>query len=1242
MSGLKRIILIDTHLPGLVELKVDGHTNICGTNASGKTTLQRLIPVFYGEAPSKVVPATRDNFQTWYLPRESSFIIYEYLRLDGNMCMAVLTSSATGVVYRFIGKGFNVDDFITQDIAGSRSVAISEVVRNLRRSDVLSTKALNNKEFRFVIQNDRAAMAFSNNKRDLLTAARYFSLCESDARLRHIEKLIRAVHSKEGKMETIKAMIAAILEEDGVQTPSNKISKAQVDDWIKECSLIKQFDELMPQYHKLKKVHASLDHTELRLSQLKQQLSKDLSLMADGIVKAEHDHSAYKVQLSAVNSQFEQQRDQLNRDLSSARAEVNTNEERLDQIDDEFNTWQDRNIETHKSNLDNIPSWQSQLQSASEQHALLTEEHQDVEAAYHKRLAELESKQSKELAQLNGQKDIARDELRAKQLSEHKALQELQNNQESRIKSINSDFERQINDSKLSLQTVKTEIELSGPTQDEQTAVALIEAQIEQAQGEEDHARSELYATQEELQHFKYQQIASNEKLNKARSQVNSAKNRLADVEAWLYPADNTLLTFLRSEHKGWEASLGKVINPELLSRTDLAPSLITDVKHSNQENSPENNQNIATFYGVLLDTDAINESELVQTETQLKQQYGLAEEELSAAQTDQKKCEIELDSINKQVRELEQKHTNLASQCQFKQQARKRVQDERNQLKDEHKQALTLRKQKREKSLQQLQKVLDKLLLNKQNAEDDHKDQCHDEKMEHELHWQQLVGDIEQKLEQIQTQLEQALQLHKDGLKACKKWYKDELATREVDVEQISRLKQTLAQLKDDIEVTNKHRDSVVEYNRWYELTFTKQKASNQQRLSKAKDDKAKAERILNERTSTHVQQKQQLIEQIQQLEKALNEQKQLASGISALKPQFMLLHLPQCELRDESATPSARLVEAKELFDAERRASKDIVEYVNYFDNVIGQKTGISLTETWERARLDCLIENAQGIPVLDARKMVTELETLLTVLVPQHLEGVRNNGLNFGNDLTQYYNVLADIDKRISSQSRRITKEVSQELFLDGVSDSQVKIRSKISEFDFWPKLMRFNKLHKAWLADNNSALPDDEYTQTIREVLDVLGKATIGGINGGVGQLLDIELHLKEGNSELIIRTDRQLNESSSHGMAYLILCKFLLAFTRLLRGKSQAVIHWPIDEIGTLANKNVKKIFDACKANQITVLGAFPNPESDVLHFFENRYLIDKSANQQKLRMVQPKLNPISERLKQRQQTEESL
>ncbi|RKZ92566.1 MAG: ATP-binding protein, partial [Gammaproteobacteria bacterium] len=121
---------------------------------------------------------------------------------------------------------------------------------------------------------------------------------------------------------------------------------------------------------------------------------------------------------------------------------------------------------------------------------------------------------------------------------------------------------------------------------------------------------------------------------------------------------------------------------------------------------------------------------------------------------------------------------------------------------------------------------------------------------------------------------------------------------------------------------------------------------------------------------------------------------------------------------------------------------------------------------------------------------------------------------------------------------------------------------------------------------------------------------------------------------EGNSDLIIRTDRQLNESSSHGMAYMILCKFLLAFTRLLRNKAKVTVHWPIDELGTLHHDNIKKIFDACKNNDIQILGAFPNPDSAVLNLFTNRYIINKQTKE--LQTVKPGLNVIAEKIKQRQ------
>jgi hypothetical protein len=84
---------------------------------------------------------------------------------------------------------------------------------------------------------------------------------------------------------------------------------------------------------------------------------------------------------------------------------------------------------------------------------------------------------------------------------------------------------------------------------------------------------------------------------------------------------------------------------------------------------------------------------------------------------------------------------------------------------------------------------------------------------------------------------------------------------------------------------------------------------------------------------------------------------------------------------------------------------------------------------------------------------------------------------------------------------------------------------------------------------------------------------------------------------------------------------------------LLRGRADVTIHWPIDELGTLHHTNVKKIFDACENNNICVLGAFPNPESEVLNLFANRYIINKQTK--KLQVVKPKVNPIADMLNKR-------
>ncbi|MCC2618133.1 ATP-binding protein [Aestuariibacter halophilus] len=1222
MPGLHRIILIDTHLPGVVELKLNGHTNICGTNASGKTTLQRLIPVFYGEYPSRVVPATRDSFEKWYLPRESSFIIYEFARNEDDLCQVVLASSGNGVNYRFIGKPFEIEDYLYPKKDGSHaSVTMNELARALKRNNVLVTNLLNTKEYRAVLQNDRMVLNSSANSRELLGYARIFSLCDQKHHLRHIEKLAKAVHSKEGKMETIKAMIAAILEEDGVQPPSSNLSRNRVEDWIRECHLIKEFDAIRPEFAKLEQADHELTVSDQRLAQLKQQFSFDISHLSASITE----HERVLDDVIMASKQHEQQwselRDSLNQQLSSARADSEKFEKDLDQVEQEFERWQAQDIDTLQANVQRLPQWQSELDMASTRYSLLTEKHQDIESAYNKRLAEIADKVAAEMDGLGEQKQALQDKRAEQQAESQSKLQDIKDEHQQQREGLEGEFRQQLNDLKIEQAQVNAAIKNAGYSEFEQSQLDLLDASIKEASTAEDAARDNLRKVQQGYQQAVQQRDRATSELEKARRAYQQQQQVVSDVEALLYPGEGSLLEFLRKEIPGWESRLGKVIRPELLNRVDLKPA------------AADGND---ALLGVSLHLDNLDTPAYAADEKALQTRLHEAQQILAERLEAQNDAELALAQASEGVRNQELVQAKAESEVRTAEANRKRAQQDKDQVQREYAQALSERKQQNKKRLAENERQQDKLQAQHSEALQELQDQLREAQTEHQFHWQQLIGDTEEQLQQVDSHIRKVKDNAAADRKQTEQWLANELDNRGVDVDEIGELQKQIKQLKQDIQYTDSNRNKVKDYERWYETVFTGHKVTWQQGLAKARKAATHAERELQKQDAQYKQQRDSHKAQQSETEQALKQAKEQQVDVQNIQRAVAKLTLPEAEMAAERGADTVniaqRISEGQALLQQRERLLGDVKAYVEHFDQLIAAQAGTGLSDTWERARDECAVISEQGIRGIDHRRMVSHLAQLLNVIVPQKLNGLREQGRIFGADLTQYYHVLEDIDKRIAGQSRRISQEVEEELFLEGVSDSAVKIRSRISELEFWPELAAFNQHYKTWMDSGAVELPDDEYGQSMRRVLDILGRAAL---SGGISRLLDIELHIKEGASNLVIRTDRQLNESSSHGMAYLILCKFLLAFTRLLRGEADATVHWPIDELGTLHQSNIKKIFDACQNNNISVVGAFPNPESEVLTLFDNRYLIDKTTR--KLQVVQPKVSAIKARLQQRQE-----
>ncbi|MCG9697609.1 ATP-binding protein [Shewanella sp. Isolate11] len=1216
MPSLNRIVLINTHLPGVVELALDGHTNICGTNASGKTTLQRLIPVFYGEYPSRVVPSTRDSFERWYLPHDSSYIIYEYLRDDGLMNQAVLASAGDGkgVNYRFIAKGFELEDYVKSH-QGDTILChnMAELGREMKRNGVAITNLLNTREFRAIIQNDRTLLSTGSNRSELRGYARQFSLCQSEHSLRHIEKLAKAVHSKEGKMETIKSMIAAILEEDGVNPPSSRLNPQRVEAWIRESQLIQGFEQIRPEFEKLEQEFNQLLSAEQRLAGLKRGYAKD---EAAELARQEQNQQRSKElghQLRQLDDEWKEVRDELNLDLSAAKGDVAKIEHELDAIEDQHASFLDADIEQAKLDLEQLPSWRANLENLTERHKLQTEKHQDIEAAYNARRSKIGENLNRELEKLDKEQDKHREARDKQQTLARSELATLEEQWREQIEAGKAKHSEQVYQHKLTAAELTMQVNNVTYSEEEKLALAVFDERISRADEEQEVCNLKLDRLSSEERKLRAKRDQANEALRQAGQRVIERQTALDELHHVLYPQSHTLLEYLRKEVNGWETNIGKLINPELLHRSDLHPT-------PSQGNS---------FCGVELDLKALEIPEYAASEQELRGRYSEAEEALASAKSLQAEAEDQLVAINAELDKLNRELTFAKTAYKNSRDDLRRLFDEKRSEQEKINKALSARKAESQKRLSRLDSELKQLHAQHQAWVDDQKEQALEARMEKNAYWQEVVGVLDNQLLQVKQNIGERRDAAKSEQKACEQWYKNELKSRGVDEDKIVQLKQSIRELESNISHADQRRSEVLRFDDWYQHTWLSRKPKLQTELSKVKMAASELEQQLTSRSNEVKQQRQQLDNERKQSDAAQVEASENLTKLRSVMRKLAELKLPANNDELQGGL-SERLRQGEELLLKRDQLLGSVKQYIEHFDSVILSKSGSSLSETWERVRDESSFINDKGIRLLDYRKLVPQLEQLLNVLVPQAVMGLREQGRNFGIDLTAFYDVLADIDRRIASQSARITREVGEELFLDGVSESAVKIRSRISELEFWPELEEFVKAFRQWKADGFAELPDEHYTNSMRRALDIIGRAAL---SGGIAKLLEIELRLKEGNSDLVIRTDRQLNESSSHGMAYLILCKFLLAFTRLLRGRADVTIHWPIDELGTLHHGNVKKIFDACENNNINVLGAFPNPESEVLNLFANRYIINKQTK--KLQVVKPQVNPIADKLSQR-------
>ncbi|MFT0212537.1 ATP-binding protein [Pseudomonas sp. F1_0610] len=1220
MSHLLRIIMIHGHLDGVVELSLDGHTNICGTNASGKTTLQRLVPVFYGELPNKVVPKTRKKFDEFYLPHPTSYLVYEYTREEGNTCQVVLTNSRdAGVEYRFISAPFEPQQYLQETENGLQVFTNEEFashLRDLKRHSEhfdFSYKIQATSDYRSVIQNDFSQLKNSRDGLKLRQLAAQFSLVKAGHRIRHMEKLVSAVHAKEGKMDTLKTMLAAIFEEDGVVVPVNKLRSSQVREWVQNMRQSMHLDSLRKEFSKVQQLAQALTNTEQQLFALYPLLEKDSALLTEASQQADKEKTQLEAELAQQHEIYDKQRTDLQSLLSQIRSDLQTTQTRLTDLQTRYEHFYETDMQGLELAQKQLPQWRADREQQKQHLQLLRDAVGDSQQQLEARELELAKQLDQFTQRTQAQISQLRERLEQCRTQQEDKKVSLQHEHDAQTQDLQMQFSAQLEQLTQQLSDVAARLSVSALSEAEQNEKAQAQLRLEQEQLSFQQQSKVLTALQIEFQKLKIDQREGLDRLAKVRHAQQKAEQHCQYISKQLDPAEGSLRHFLRGHLDGWENQVGKVLREDLLERTDLSPQL--QLTESTQ------------LFNIQLDLSAIELPEYAQAEADLREQLSQAQAVLEQAKEQFKAAENEQATINQKVQE---KQTQLDQAKQLQEKYERNIEfarEARDRLEEEHKALLAARRDQLRQQKQQLEGQKQQTLeLRKERLAE----LAHTQKnllLEFEADWQDERAIFTRQIKQYEQSLLEKREENKRQIKELKEAFDKELEAKQLDPKRLHEQEERISALSQKIEETEQRADELVEYQRFMRTDWAQIKPQ----LSETEALLIEQQRIEEERLAQlqtcyqglRNQIRQQVSQQVQIL--ADNDKYQ-----SFIKP--LLKQLENIDFSEQSQQPiEENTGDVRERIERVQRAMQEksqldgkLQDSSNAFQNNLLKNAN----EDFVQYLLNAQKKIEQEYQLVNAKRLMPVLENMLQLLQDQQYQ-LLEQGRNYSQALSSFFVVFRDLNRRISEQSRRLSKEVADDLQLEGIQKSEVRIQSTIDELDFWQPLKHFHKLNEEW-QKSDAPFPSDQYLNVLSDVVDLLKNDQSFNFEN----LLRLELHLTEGGSDLVIRNDRQLLESSSHGMAYLILCKFLLAFTRLLRGNAQIAIHWPIDEIGTLAYRNVEKLFNACQANNIYIVGAFPNPESDVLMLFKNRYLIEKQAITQssQLKRIEPQLSRLSQRL----------
>lgn len=572
MRFLNKIIFINSATIPYSEVVLDGNVHFIGTQGVGKSTLLRAILFFYNADTLRLgIAKEKKSFSEYYFSFQNSYLVYEVARETGPYCIIAFKSQGK-VCFRFVDAAYNKKYFISGDGKAFENWDASRA--GLDSDKVFYTRKIDRyEEYRDILYGN------NDGKKDF----RKYALLES-RQYQNIPRTIQNVFlNAKLEAEFIKQTIIMSLNEEDIEINLQDYSH-HLKDFHLHLEDINQFKlpAVLKQADNVIKFHAAVRHLEKEKMHIGRQLHwalDQIRRLKPRLCEKLEKEEGLKVELELKMADGEKR--------FGIRTE--SYQQRLGALEDKLNSAKQKAKEYEKMGIRQIVDRVSKKADLENEQLDLTKEKETLTTQYKEVTQKYESLlaiQNENLTTFKLKKE--REQLRLKEASfefreETKlALEALINEIRQRNKQAVETAREILESKREAIHQLKVQNEFTKHKR-------FYEEEIKKASNDYNGASLEIQQATNQLTHLKrsietlQKQWELDEDIIKQKAETQEANNAkqiaqyLRDIEkinSKLDSSKHSLFGWLNENYKGWETTIGKVCDEDLLFRDDLSPKM--------------------------------------------------------------------------------------------------------------------------------------------------------------------------------------------------------------------------------------------------------------------------------------------------------------------------------------------------------------------------------------------------------------------------------------------------------------------------------------------------------------------------------------------------------------------------------------------------------------------------------------------------------------------------------------------